>query len=190
MKLLPIFEYIMKTDLKGKNLLYHSTPFQSAIEILKTNTIYGSTGQDIKTKFSSFNQNYSDASKTYGGVSLTRNWKFEFGSIQFILNADLLKRDYGKKIVPFDYFSKEGHKSTRQLSKDESEEFLLGDLERLSKYLLGIRIVDEIGFSNDVWDDPDSLEFFRKYISRLNIPVYNKQFQDYTEEILSPQYLD
>ena len=50
---------ILSTPFKGKSLLYHSTTYDRAINILDDNTIYGASKQTIKTKLGIIkNNNY------------------------------------------------------------------------------------------------------------------------------------
>ena len=155
-------EHIITSDLKGKNLLYHASSFDGAISILGSNKIEARTLQKFKTreinpKYKSDIRGYKD--DLFKGVSLTRDSNFKYDVFQFILDGDLIKRDYGKDIMPHDYYnelSTEGAATKsnpeRYNSDDgadfESEEFLLGDLNNLRKYIVGIRIVDYIGTSD------------------------------------------
>ncbi len=169
---------ILSTPFKGKSLLYHSTTYDRAINILDDNTIYGASKQTIKTKLGTNNSNYNEQSKTYNDVSLTRDWKLDFSDVQFILDRDLLVRDFGKQLVPFDFFHISGkHKGDpNRTDVYEAEEFFIGDLPNLSKYLLGIRIMEVYStLNNFAEEDIEGYRIFRKAIGK--VPVYDKKFK-------------
>ena len=55
-------ESILRSDFKGKNLLYHSTTIGRGIDILNDNKIYGASKQKILTKLNPNNSNYNNNS--------------------------------------------------------------------------------------------------------------------------------
>lgn len=173
MKILNIFNNILQEELvrssfKGRYILYHSTTIHRSVDILSSNKLWPASSQVIKTKFNpSGNDNYNHNSKDYNGVSLSRDWKLEFGGVQFILNGDLIKRDYGKLLVPFTFIQNVSYLS-------ESEEFLIGGLTNLRKYLLGVRIT-----TTEEWQDFRILdkEGYELFIEALgDTPLFDVNF--------------
>lgn len=159
-------EQILKSPFKGKNILYHSTKGTFFDQILNSNQIKASTTQKIKTKLNNNNIN-NNGYQQYNGVSLSRDNNFTFGDFQLILDGDLMKRDYGNKLIPFDFYHERGSKSSNRHGKNESEEFLVGHLNNVKKYLLGIR------YRRDIFD----VEYLEHLKNRVgNIPLYDKDF--------------
>lgn len=168
-------ENLFKSPFKGQNILFHSTQYDRAINILNDNEIFAATKQTIKTKLNKTNPNYNENSKNYNGVSLTRDSKLQFGDVQFILDGDLIKRDYGNKLVPFDFFSSYLNKSS--LNRSESEEFLIGPLKNIKKYLLGIRIIRVYQSLRSFYEeDREGYYIFKESIGR--IPLFDEKFNE------------
>ncbi len=170
-------ESILKSPFKGRYILYHSTQIDKGISILNDDKILGASKQTIKTSLNPSNPNYNQNSKNYNGVSLTRNISIRFSDMQFILDGNLIKNDYGKKLVPHDYFKQYKGKSDPNRSDIyESEEFLIGNIEPLSKYLLGIRFVSVYQKLNDfIIDDPEGYEILKQSVG--DIPIYDENFK-------------
>lgn len=106
--------------------LYHGTDVDLAARILDQNKIAALTDQKIRV-----NREW----ETIYGVSLTRSFRFAVdwrraGAI-FVLDSDKLRHRY--KIIPFDYYN----------DRREHEEFLVGLIEPLSRYLIGILMTPE-----------------------------------------------
>lgn len=164
-------ESILKSPFKGRNVLYHSTFIDRVLTIISNDKIEPKTTQKIVTKF-------NNESKDYNGVSLTRNVNLNFGDIQLILDGDLIKRDFGKRLVPHDYFAQFGGKTKADNSRsdyNESEEFLIGVLAPISKYLLGIRFTPSSGTIEDFKiDEPEIFSSLKEKIG--NIPFYDSNF--------------
>lgn len=185
MKLLPIFESILRTNLRGRNLLYHSTQLFNLFQILDQDTIQARTGQAIKTKLSPKNPEYFDDEEfggSYGGVSLTRDPEFLYGDFQLILNGDALRRAY--KIVPYDYFSDSStRKFARHSSLNEFEEFLIGPLKHVRRYLVGLRIKSDYELTDS---GVETIMDLQKRLARFNIAVYDEDFKPYTFNTPTP----
>jgi hypothetical protein len=122
-------DYINESYLNGSRApLYHSTGIFFVPQILEDDLL--------------------KASPTWKVVSFTRdkNFIYEDFPVTFILDQDKLSKNY--KIVPFDYSFKIDKgapgKIERQSPEFESEEMVHGDIENLHKYLLAIRINDNI----------------------------------------------
>lgn len=164
-------ESILKSPFKGRNILYHSTFIDRILKIITGNKIEPKTTQKIVTKFNS-------DGKAYKGISLTRNVNLVFSDIQLILDGDLIKRDFGKRLVPHDYYSYENKTKDNQNRTTfyENEEFLVGVLEPLSKYLLGIRFTPSSGTTIEEFkmDEPEFYSLFKEKIG--NIPFYDNDF--------------
>ncbi len=116
------------------NFLYHNTDFIYFLGILEKNEIFGVTKQTI-------------TGKEYKGVSLTRDKNFRYArEFTLILDKDKLKQNY--KIIPFDFwnankpsqFIKGKGNPERHVQGIELEEFVIGDIKNLNKYLIGVRI--------------------------------------------------
>jgi len=153
-----IKESILKTSFKGKNILYHSTYIDKILNIISNNEIEPKTTQKILTKFTSL----------------------KFGDIQLMLDGDLIKRDFGKKLIPYDHFSQFGSKvksNNTRSDYNESEEFLIGALNPISKYLLGIRFM----FSKEEieefkTEEPEIFSLLKQKTE--NISIYDINFNE------------
>lgn len=165
-------ESILKSPFKGRNILYHSTFIDKVLKIIGDDKIEPKTTQKILTKF-------NGESKDYNGVSLTRNVNLIFSDIQLILDGDAIKRDFGKRLVPHDYFAQFGTKTKSDNTRsdyNESEEFFIGALVPISKYLLGIRFTPASGTTIEDFkiDEPEIFSLFKEKIG--NTPFYDKDF--------------
>lgn len=154
--------------------LYHST--DQLIPILERNIIWDNTGHINK------HTNLYDH-----GVSLSRVKDFTFYGKDFtlILNQNKLRHKY--KFKPIDFFyrgsGKYKHHKNRNLDEYEHEEFLLGTINPLNKYLLGIRINNEKAF-NKVLNDSHSHAILVKYSDKYHISLYYNDY-DVTEMLKS-----
>ena len=164
-------ESILKSPFKGRNVLYHSTFIDRVLKILTDNKIEPKTTQKIQTKF-------NDEGKVYNGVSLTRNVNLVFSDIQLILDGDLIKRDFGKRLVPHDYYAQFGTKTKADNSRsdwNESEEFFIGTLEPISKYLLGVRFTSASGtIEGFKMEEPEIFSSLKEKLG--NTPFYDSDF--------------
>lgn len=165
----------IKSSLKGKNILYHNIRIGDFKSIINNNELKPNTKQEINTR--------GKGGEVYG-VSLTRDSEFIWASqLQLILDGDLIKRDYGKKLTPLDYLKgavpkhnkkrgvyhdhqwsdtisakhvgdklvdvtndvhfndyEEGERYKVAPNQYQAEEFLIGGLKNLNKYLIAVRI--------------------------------------------------
>lgn len=121
--------------------LYHATTIESAKQILKENKLSANTTQWLLLD-----------KKFVCGVSLARNkyashdfvlndydnnrWDSieNNGYILFILDYDKLKQT--NKIIPYTYFYNTSGEYT--FPKEEYEEFVVGDIKNLTKYIVGV----------------------------------------------------
>jgi len=202
-------EHILKSPFKGRNIYYHITNLENAINMIETNKIDGNSPQEITTKFNKKTPIF--------GISFSRDSEIKWrGGVQLILNGDLIKQDYGKKIMPFDFIKGAYPKShpirntdwsagiPKVFRKNEkgdyydytdkhdfdnepdynyylattaplSEEFLIGDLEPLSKYLLGVRLYNiEDAIIHKSTKNDEYVRFFKLI---KNVPFFNKDFE-------------
>jgi len=132
-----------KLPTSAKGSLYHSTYLDTALKILHQDVILGITEHLARPGIASKNQN---SVGTLKGVSLTRSpgfvgvnlnqqstlfsgWRGD--GVVFELSWDKLA--HNSRLIEIDYQA--GHKHNR---RTEAEEFLLGDIKPLSKYLLSV----------------------------------------------------
>jgi len=180
-------EHFLNTPFKGKNILFHSTRVDSLIIILTTNQIQAKTEQTINTRLNkNINNQYDSETKKYKGVSLSRNQNYNYGDMKLILDGDLIKRDYGKNIIPHDWARVTSNKEIGPKSKpernnwqdsSESEEFLIGPLKNVKKYVLGIQLLKdtELIINWFIDDEPELWGDFKK--TTANIPIYDMNFK-------------
>tara|TARA_R110000782_G_scaffold65140_1_gene132658 strand:+ start:149 stop:790 length:642 start_codon:yes stop_codon:yes gene_type:complete len=174
-------ENFLNTPFKGKNILYHSTFIDNLINILTTNEIQANTQQTIKTSLN------KDTNNQYNGVSFTRDHSYDYNEFKLIFDGDLIKRDYGKNIVPHDWARNTssydiGPKSapsrkSAPTENSESEEFLVGPLKNVKKYLLGIQLLKPTDSTME-WFRDDEPELFKSFNDvTTNIPFYDMNFK-------------
>ena len=176
-----IMEDFLKTPFKGKNILYHSTRWYSLVDILGSGEIKPKTKQVIKTSLNNDNNKSND----YYGVSFTRKQNYNYGEVKLILDGDLIKQDYGKKMMPYDWArvksDKIGPKSKPERSgfigQSEAEEFLVGPLKNVKKYVLGIQLLRDTDLTiNSIRDyEPELYKSFKEVA--INIPIYDMNFK-------------
>jgi hypothetical protein len=174
-------EHFLNTPFKGKNVLYHSTHIDSLVNILNTNEIQPKTEQIINTRLN------RDANSKYKGVSFTRNQNHNYGDVKLILDGDLIKRDYGRNIAPHDWSRagssgetsrpKSSPKRNNGFNDYEFEEFLIGPLKNLKKYLLGIQLLKptDLTMSWLIDEEPELYKSFKEVT--INIPIYDMNFK-------------
>jgi hypothetical protein len=114
-----LYEILSRSDLNSSPYLYHGTGLSQANSILETNTL-----QAGDMNLSSFSRHIGPAGTAPGGTG--------FGaSVVFIIDRNLLRRDYGKKLKPI---------SPAGYGRSEAEEGIKGDITNFSKYIKEIRI--------------------------------------------------
>lgn len=150
MKLSDLFE-------SRNNFLYHGTNVYSALSIMQSNTIKAKTLHFIdKSSVKKKNRDLFTSDNKVLGVSLSRNIRIavsfadkELNGVVFCLNYDNLYRDYGKRIIPIDYFKTTFIKKNpdfvfdksspyyvgRDNDSGEAEEFVLGNINNVTKYI-------------------------------------------------------
>lgn len=118
------------TEARSANL-YHFTSARSLIGILKDNVLRASK-EPIRVEV-------NKPMKMTLGLSLTRDSKLGKDEVAIVLDQLKLTNNY--KIVPRDYFmSKDPKLVDPDRRREESEEFLLGNVKDIDKYILEIRL--------------------------------------------------
>lgn len=181
-------ESFLNTPFKGRNMLFHSTLIDSLVNILTTNEIQAKTKQIINTRLNqNVNKSYDIESKEYRGVSFTRNQNYNYGDVKLILDGDLIKRDYGKNLAPHDWSraGASGETSRPKSSPErdngfnnyEFEEFLVGPLKNVKKYILGIQLIKDTN-STISWLRDEEPELYKSFLDvTINIPIYDINFK-------------
>jgi hypothetical protein len=134
----------MRLDEINKPWLYHATDFKRAKSILEQDMMHAATYQTID-------------GRGYSGVSLTRDLSFAkhfqmpaTGCI-FRFDRDRLRHNY--KLFPFSYHKSRQHKNPEGGRIDEAEEFLVGHLKHVSRYLDAILVAHDIEQRFQNWVD-------------------------------------
>jgi hypothetical protein len=116
--------------------LYHGTTFGGALLILKQNKMADRTSHS--------NMDLDDIN----GVSLSRSPRIAhgFGAVVFVLDQRRLSHNY--KISPVDYWDTDEKKSfyeptpyTREGEYTEAEEFVIGPINNVSRYIIRLEMV-------------------------------------------------
>lgn len=133
MKIIELFEAIRPA------YLYHSTTIKHASSIILGDEIKAMTAHtidafDIGKKYAM--DKYKD---TILGISLTRSLPFarSWDDVVFVLNQEKLRQKY--KMIEIDY----NEERWNTHAHGEAEEFLIGSIKPLSKYLIKILISDD-----------------------------------------------
>lgn len=128
------FNELFRTEImEGRDaFLYHATsPYHASI-ILRENCILDKTKQNVN--------GYGQPVVT--GVSLSRSpMTTQFGDVIFQLDQSRLAQN--NRLVPFNYWARE-HGKTRPQNDTESEEFCIGKIEPLTRYLVTIFVSPEV----------------------------------------------
>jgi hypothetical protein len=151
------FEIIGETRLdEGRDApLYHGSGLVGAASIIKGNEIWGATQHEITALNNMGRGDPMEDHPTMFGVSLSRNIRIArgFGDVVFELDQRKLAQTY--KIIPHDYWSA-GNPHSKKLSKRaqstekengdryEYEEFVLGSIMPLKRYLTAIHITTKV----------------------------------------------
>lgn len=120
-------------------MLYHATNLESIIAILKGNILRADTEHLIsdinperRHEFRS-KDDYSERDDTISGVSLTRDKMFaeNWSDVILVIDWNKLKQNY--KIKQVSYYGDDGSNN-----REESEEFVIGPIKNLDRYIAGI----------------------------------------------------
>jgi hypothetical protein len=156
--------------------LYHATEYGSIISILQSNTIKGNTEQT--PEFKSKKKYVKDKWGTIYGISLTRNIRFAHEWLNglmgsgAILELDQRKLAQNYKIIAYNFHSYDGARQGNHelgLGHDsdhgdmhpynQSEEFIVGSVKNVDKYLKKIIVIDDKWKKNEtlknhplIWD--------------------------------------
>ena len=159
--------------------LYHATSYLNSINILIDNKMLGKTIQTMPNRLPKKVNAYPGQGLARG-VSLTRNLQFaidwakgfgneQVGGIVFTLDHALLYRDFGKKIQPIDYFQTSVsnpdedtyRKGKRRMGVfAEAEEFVIGDINNLGKYIKCITLLTELHTKEEIENNHASTSGF------------------------------
>lgn len=128
--------------------LYHGTTLDTAMQILKHDMIQGRTNHE--NRILGINKPGST-----GGVSLSRSFKISewFGEVIFELDQRKLTHNY--RINPVQFFSSQGPMLSARTKKlggnkvlsgrhTEAEEFVIGSIKNVSKYITKIHIPEKV----------------------------------------------
>lgn len=234
-------EIIVLNEAREGNL-YHATSYLNAIKIIYQNEILGKTSQtfkihtpgakainvkDVSKKLDQYADVYNyGTTKYYRGVSLTRdirfalNWAENYGDpesisgVVFSLNHNLLYRDFGKRIVPIDYFqttaitsivpddeqeeiyADEVIKNRRIGQYAEAEEFVIGDIKNLEKYLVGITLITDFNTIDQIKNYNAAIASFEKgskleddFLKHPKLSFYNPFTKKLTKPVIK-EYVD
>jgi hypothetical protein len=148
MRLFELFEAV------GPNALYHGTHVNYVDSIIETDTVLAKTTHDAErlTAVNGFNRLIphgfrkkeldKQKHKMYvKGVSLTRDirfarkWSVAGWNVVLCFDRDRLLHNY--RIIQYDYFRD-------RIGQAESEEFVIGPIENMSRYLTGIEISQNV----------------------------------------------
>jgi hypothetical protein len=146
------FEYLKE----GREApLFHGTSLVMADDILSHNYIYGRTEQYTSLKDNG-QKDYYQGYKEVSGVSLTRSYKIAeyFGKRGVVFELDQRRLSQNYSIIPVNHWAtgvlqyipgktaRTNH-NPKDITDNEAEEFLIGSIKNLDKYLARVIIVDE-----------------------------------------------
>lgn len=176
-----LYEFIKSTlyplELKNKNVLYHSTDYESFINIIKTNKLYGSSDYDYGIA-TSRNRDYAFGHSDDGWDDESGNYHHNLGDVQLILNRNKIKNNF--KIKPFDW---EEWKHTDSLTGKyndfhQSEDKILTDkIENIFTYIIGIQFVKNNLFNKyNIYNN----DVLKNIINDYNWVVYDEEWKNIT----------
>jgi ribosomal protein S18 acetylase RimI-like enzyme len=113
--------------------VYHATSLEFIKSILDTNTLRADTHHNEHEIYPELKQKAINSSKTIQGVSLTRDKNFaeEWADVVLVLDLNRIKQNLKVKQVA--YFADDTANN-----REESEEFVIGSIKNLNRYLIGI----------------------------------------------------
>lgn len=149
--------------------LYHCTSADSAGKIIHSDILLANTDHSVQLPYGKERPGFrpTDVNK-YGnvnGVSLTRDPFFarRWGSgegVVLVFDSTKLRQNY--RLVPFDYY--------QNPKKSEAEEFLVGPVKGVSRYLTGIVMSQQTFDELHEYDD-QFIEGHKPYGDLLNHPL-------------------
>lgn len=133
MLLTDLFEHAL-LDEGRDSPIYHGTNWWSALEIIKRDIIQAKTIHVPK-----INNTYQ---RTVSGVSFSRDIRVSqtFGPVVFVFDQAKMVRNH--KLVPIDFWGYSSETKNGKRRRDhyaEAEEFLIGPLKNMSRYLIEIQ---------------------------------------------------
>lgn len=119
--------------ISSKQLVFHATSLEFIKNILTTNTLRADTQHLDTDIYPELKQQKPISSKTIHGVSLTRDKYFAeaWADVILVLDLNVVKQNYKVKQVA--YFADDA-----QNNREESEEFVIGNIKNLKKCLVGV----------------------------------------------------
>lgn len=123
--------------------LYHGTGSSNAISIIEQDAIRAKTDHDTAKL-----TNYGSKGDYQSGVSLTRNKKMAEGFGEVVFEIDQRRLAQTNKLIPIDYWAKpdkpsnrgRGHSGSIVSGTYEYEEFCVGEIKPLRRYLIAIHM--------------------------------------------------
>ena len=132
MKIIDLFEAI-----GGSAPLYHATNLESVTSILSKNQLAADTTHAMMY-INPVLRGKPEGNKKLAGVSLTRSKAFAEDWADVILVLDQEKIRHNKKLIPINYFNDEPDGSYSAQDREEFEEFVVGAIAPLDKFISGI----------------------------------------------------
>lgn len=123
--------------------LYHATTLRNILNILDENRIEAKTTHTLSGVHYNYKSIFPIRDKSnphvaqdgkIKGVSLTRSFAFARSWSEIILELDANKLKHNHKIINYSYYQTPNY--------DEAEEFIIGPINNLDKYLVSIYIPD------------------------------------------------
>jgi hypothetical protein len=180
--------------------VYHATRYDNLAPILRSNAIRsGADKHEVRGK-----------SGLVGGVSLSRNLNFSKQWGQVVLELDQRKLAYRHEIIPFDFWAWQWTKKREDMPRDQSvngsrhrfngkfsgnknhvnyefEEFLVGEIKNLSKYIRKIYInLDDwyINVASTSESEGNGAKFILQWCKANNVEI-DKVGKKQLEQIVS-----
>lgn len=178
-------EFIL-TEGRGGHL-YHATRIEYAMSILRTNVVEDRTKQTLGAKRGKRYERAQGANgepiygydliggKEVSGVSLTRSYEFALdwkSDVIFVFDHRRLAQDYSIKPIDhihsagWDYYSP-GAVNMRKEWYNQYEEFLIGPIRNVSRYLISINIAIH---------DLDHVDLFNENPELYRHPLVNRVY--------------
>lgn len=162
--------------------LYHATNMSALVSMLKEDKISGHTihsARGIRPNLKHKHQRQHD-----NGVSLTRYFEYAMTWGPVVLVLDQRKLAQKHKIVPVDWYYDTSDHSV--MYREEAEEFVIGDIKNLKRYLLGIQILFIIEVDSESLKR--SLESIKQYgfLDLVNNDTLPRRFRNKRKKIEFP----
>ena len=157
--------------------LYHSTNLESIVNILTTNQLAADTSHAMMY-INPVLRGKPEGNKKLAGVSLTRSKAFADDWADVVIVLDQEKIRHNKKLIPINYFNDEPDGSYSAQDREEFEEFVVGAVTPLDKFISGIYFPARL--ENDYTD--------YKWVVK-NIKPYPDEYKGWLAVVNSPKYV-